>query len=52
MQDLCTLSYEYENLKRDLNLGGYSGYEVYDTRREKGDLAYGKDQKIAYKGYL
>lgn len=51
-QDLCILSYEYENPKRDLNLGGYSDYEAYDTHREKGGWAYGKDQKIAYIGYL
>lgn len=52
MQDSCILSYENENPKRDLNLGGYSGYKAYDTHREKGDQAYEKDQKIAYIGYL
>jgi len=50
MQDLCKLSYEYENPKRDLNLGGSSGYEAYNTCREKGDQAYEKDQKIASVG--
>lgn len=52
MQDLCILMHEYENPKTDLNLGGYSGYEAYDTHREKGDQAYEKDQKMACIGYL
>lgn len=46
MQDFCVLSYEYENPKRYLNLGGYSGYEAYNTRRENRDRAYEKDQNM------